>query len=251
MSEPYLVTGCASGIGREVATELLAAGHAVIGLDVAGEGPDGADVRACDLSDAAAVDAAVAALPDRLAGVASVAGVPGTHPPARVLAVNLLAPRRLGAALLPRIAADGAIVHVASVAAGRSDRGDDDVRTVLGLADEDAQAWLAREALAGSPTYDFTKKALVALACVQARDGLAHGVRSLSVSPGPTHTPILADFEATMGADRMSAAAQVVGRHGRPDDIAPLITFLLSPRGRWVNAVDVRADGGLLGTRNL
>jgi NAD(P)-dependent dehydrogenase (short-subunit alcohol dehydrogenase family) len=140
-------------------------------------------------------------------------------------------------------------VHVASVAAGRSDRTDDDVRTVTGLPDDEAQAWLAASGLDGSGTYDFTKKALVALACAQARDGLARGVRVLSVSPGPTHTPILADFEATMGADHMSAAEQVVGRHGRPDDIAPLITFLLSPAARWVNAVDVRADGGLLGTR--
>lgn len=250
MSEPpALVTGCASGIGHAVAARLLAAGVPVIGLDLQATGPDGVDARACDLSDAEAIDAVVAALPSELAGVASVAGVPGTHPPGRVLAVNLLAPRRLGSLLMPRIVRDGAIVNVASVAAHRSPRTANDVDAVLDGDDVQARAWLDTTALPGPETYDFTKKALLALTLRQAREGLPLGVRAASVSPGPTHTPILGDFEQSMGEDRMAAAATIVGRHGQPDDIAPLIAFLLSPEARWINAVDVRVDGGLLGVR--
>jgi NAD(P)-dependent dehydrogenase (short-subunit alcohol dehydrogenase family) len=241
--DPILVTGSASGIGAAVAGLLRDAGHEVVGLDLRD-----ADVR-CDLSDAAAIDAAIEQLPARLGGVASVAGVPGTHPPQRVLAVNLLAPRRLGAALLGRVAPGGAIVHVASVAAQRSARTDDEVSLVLDADDATAQDWLARVGLDGAAAYDFSKKALLALALRQAREGLATGVRALSVSPGPTETPILADFAATMGEDRMQAASQVVGRHGRAEDVAPLIAFLLSEQASWVNAVDVRVDGGLLGVR--
>lgn len=247
---PVVVTGAASGIGAAVAALLVASGTPVIGLDLQATGPDGVDARACDLSDAAAIDAAVAALPERLGGLASVAGVPGTHPPERIVAVNLLAPRRLGAALTGRIAREGAIVNVASVAAQRSAATDAEVAAVLDAGDDDAlQAAVAAHGLDGSATYDFTKKALLALTLRQARDGLAGGVRALSVSPGPTETPILGDFEQTMGADRMAAAASIVGRHGRPDDNAPLIAFLLSREARWVNAVDIRVDGGLLGIR--
>ena len=75
------------------------------------------------------------------------------------------------------------------------------------------------------------------------------GVRCVSVSPGPTVTPILADFEASMGADRIRASAELVGGHARPEDVAAIIAFLAGPAARWINGIDVRADGGLLGAR--
>jgi NAD(P)-dependent dehydrogenase (short-subunit alcohol dehydrogenase family) len=246
---PVVVTGSASGIGHALAARLLAEGIEVIGLDLQATGPDGIDARACDLSDPVAIDTVVGALPDVLGGLACVAGIPGTHPPGRVLAVNLLAPRRLADELGPRIARGGAIVHVASVAAQRSDRPQADVDEVLNGQDAAAHDWLARTGLDGSATYDFTKKALLELTRRHARAGLARGVRAVSVSPGPTQTPILEEFAETMGQDRMDAAVQIVGRHGRPDDVAPLIAFLLGEQAGWINAVDVRVDGGLLGVR--
>lgn len=250
MSDPVVVTGSASGIGAAVAALLLARGVPVIGLDLRAEGPLGIDARACDLSDAAAIDAAVAGLPATLGGLASVAGVPGTHPVERIVAVNLLAPRRLGALLGPRIVPGGAIVNVASVAAQRSEATPEQVGAILAAGDDDAvAAAVLAHGLDGTATYDLTKKVLLALSVQQAREGLARGVRALSVSPGPTETPILGDFERTMGADRMAAAVAVVGRHGRPDDNAPPIAFLLSQDARWINAVDLPVDGGLLGVR--
>jgi NAD(P)-dependent dehydrogenase (short-subunit alcohol dehydrogenase family) len=249
VAEPVLVTGVASGIGRATAEVLLAAGVAVIGTDIRAEGPDGVDVRACDLADPDQIDAFVDALPERLGGIASVAGVPGTLPPETVVRVNLLAARRLGASLIPRIVAPGAIVHVASVAQFRSDVPADEVRVLLNSDDRAVLAWLARRGLDGSQAYDFSKRALVALVREQARVALSSSVRVLTVSPGPVQTPILDDFTATMGADRMDAAVAVVGRHARPDDVAPVIAFLLSEQARWVNAIDVLVDGGLIGVR--
>jgi NAD(P)-dependent dehydrogenase (short-subunit alcohol dehydrogenase family) len=247
---PVVVTGCASGIGRAVCEALLEDGTPVIGLDLRADAPAGADARACDLADAAAIDAAVAGLPDRLGGLANVAGVPGTHPPDRVLAVNVLAPRRLAEALAPRLAPGDAVVHVASVAAGRSTRGPADVAGVLDATDEGAQGWLRDAALDGAEAYDFSKLALVTLAARQAAAWLPRGVRCLSVSPGPVETPILGDFAQTMGAERLDAARSVVGRHARPDDIGGVVAFALSRGARWVNAIDLRVDGGLLGVRD-
>lgn len=238
------VTGSASGIGLAVADALRADGVSVIGLDIS----DGAELH-CDLADAGSVDAALAALPPGLDGLVNCAGVPGTHPPERVLAVNLLGPRRLASGLADRLVRGSAVVDVASVAALRSTRTAEDVATVLGAGDEEAQRWLGATGMDGSQTYDFSKQALVALTLHRAGAWLPRGVRSVSVSPGPTVTPILDDFEATMGADRMAAAERLVGRHGEPEDIAPLVCFLLSGAARWVNGVDIRADGGVIATR--
>jgi NAD(P)-dependent dehydrogenase (short-subunit alcohol dehydrogenase family) len=250
VSEPVLVTGVASGIGSATAISLAAAGVPVIGTDLRGDGPgDIDDVIACDLTDPQAIDGLIAALPETLGGVACVAGVPGTAPPETVVRVNLLAARRLGAGLIPRVVAGGAIVHVASVAQFRSPVPADEAKSLLALEDADVLGWLERRGLDGTQAYDFSKQALVALARLHAAAGLPSGVRVLSVSPGPVETPILDDFKTTMGADRMDAAARVVGRHGRTDDVAPVIAFLLSEQARWVNAIDVLVDGGLIGVR--
>ncbi len=34
------------------------------------------------------------------------------------------------------------------------------------------------------------------------------------------------------------------GRLGTPGEIADVVTFLASPRSRWINALDLRVDGG-------
>jgi NAD(P)-dependent dehydrogenase (short-subunit alcohol dehydrogenase family) len=247
--DPIVVTGAASGIGRAVCERLVADGQEVIGLDLRAADAAGVTPLVCDLGDPDAIERALGRAGERLAGLVNCAGLPGTHRPDRVLAVNLLAARRLAEGLGERIAPGGAVVNVASVAALRSDRSDDDVLAVLSGSDAAALEWLAAAALDGSATYDFSKKALVALTLLHSARWLARGVRCVSVSPGPTVTPILADFEASMGADRIRASAALVGGHAQPEDVASIIAFLLGPQARWINGIDVRVDGGLLGAR--
>ena len=251
MPDPIVVTGSASGIGRALTEQLVAAGQAVIGIDVTDDAAAGAEPIVADLSDPAAIDAAVARLPAHLAGVANVAGLPGSHPPAKVLAVNALAPRRLAAALGTRLAAGSALVIVSSVAAFRSPLGDDDVDRVLGADGWDPEALVDALALDGPGAYDFSKKVVNQLALQTAAAWAGTGVRCLTVSPGPVETPILADFAATMGQASMQASVDIVGRHGRPGEVASVVAFALGAGATWVNAVDLRVDGGLLGLRGV
>ena len=78
---------------------------------------------------------------------------------------------------------------------------------------------------------------------------LRRGVRVVSISPGVVDTPILPDFRASMGDAAIDAATAEAGRLAKPDDIAPVIAFLLSAEARWVSGVDLRVDGGLVGGR--
>ena len=69
------------------------------------------------------------------------------------------------------------------------------------------------------------------------------GITVNVVSPGATETESYrdgksADFLASLEA--MSA----LGRLGWPEEIAAVVCFLASDRGRWVTAQNVRVNGG-------
>jgi NAD(P)-dependent dehydrogenase (short-subunit alcohol dehydrogenase family) len=245
-----LVTGTAAGIGAALARTLADSGHAVIGLDRIPCDIAGAEAMVCDLADADAIDAAIAALPGTVDAIASVAGIPGTHPPARVLAVNLLAPRRLITGVLPRMRPGGAVVTVASVAAHRNVVPPAGITALLAAQTSgDVDAWLGEYPLTGSQAYDTSKHALVRWTQLLAAELLPSGIRALSVSPGPVETGILTDFAATMGQAAIDRSAAAVGRHARPGEIAAVISFALSDAASWVNGIDIPVEGGLLAAR--
>jgi NAD(P)-dependent dehydrogenase (short-subunit alcohol dehydrogenase family) len=120
-----LVTGAAGGFGAPTARRLRERGAQVVGLDRVA----GADVIACDITDGAAVTAAVAETLGRLGGLDAVvhyagigtpndAGAPLEPDALRVIDVNLLGAWRVTAAALPALLANGdakgRVVFVAS-----------------------------------------------------------------------------------------------------------------------------------------
>jgi NAD(P)-dependent dehydrogenase (short-subunit alcohol dehydrogenase family) len=222
-----LVTGAASGIGAALLAKL---GHEAIGLDRAG-----AQI-VCDLADPAAIAAVASQVPQRLSGIAHVAGLPGTADPATILVVNTHGPRLLTEALLPMLSDGASIVAVSSVTALRCDWSAAQLDALL-----DGEA---PSAMAGVRAYELSKAALNRWAVRTAVALKDRHIRVNTVSPGPVQTPILADFEASIGKDRIDAAAAMVGRHAEADDIADVIAFLLSDAARWINGTDVKADGG-------
>lgn len=243
---PVVVTGAASGIGASVMQHLRERGQEAIGLDrVVEEG-----IIECDLAEPRAIERAVAQLPTSLGGLANVAGVPGTAPADTVLAVNYLAPRLLTDALAPRLLAGAAVVNVASVAAHRNTQPSESLAALAAVADlGDVAAWLAEHPIEGPAAYDTSKRVLVDWTARLAATLLPARTRALSVSPGPVETPILRDFAATMGQDSMNRSEAAVGRHGKPEEIAAVISFALSPAATWLNGIDILVEGGLMAAR--
>jgi NAD(P)-dependent dehydrogenase (short-subunit alcohol dehydrogenase family) len=79
-------------------------------------------------------------------------------------------------------------------------------------------------------------------------------VRVNSVHPGPIDTPLAREpLEALVQAGRLpsmeAALAGVAdsypgGRMGQPDDVAGVVTFLLSDAARFLNGVEIPVDAG-------
>lgn len=224
-----LVTGAAGGIGGAVARTLGDAGAALGLVDQRVPETKG-DVAwfACDLGDAAAVDALWTAATARLGRIDILVNVAGMmifkpieeHDMGdwqRLLAVNLIAPALLTGHALRTMAAGGTIVNIASVHARRT--------TPLVAA------------------YAASKAALVSLTRSTAIEGRARGIRCNAILPGAVDTPLLRDSPAIRSGLEVIDADDV----GRPDDIAALCRFLVSDAARFITGEDIVADGGRMG----
>jgi 3-oxoacyl-[acyl-carrier protein] reductase len=93
--------------------------------------------------------------------------------------------------------------------------------------------------------YTASKAAVDALTRILAKELRGRDITVNAVAPGPTAT---AAFLASTPADEQEqlAAAPPLGRLGRPEDIAGVVSFLVGPTGRWVNGQVVYANGGFV-----
>ncbi|MGO1079485.1 coniferyl-alcohol dehydrogenase [Inquilinus sp. CA228] len=239
-----IVTGAASGIGVATARLVRAWGGRVIAVD-RHEPADPVDSYfAADLSDRAAIDALVEALPAGAHGLANIAGLPPTRPPAEVLKVNLVGLKHLTLGLVPKLADGASIVNLASLAGLDWAEALPAVRASEDLDFDGVEAFCRRHGIQGARSYVFSKEALIAWTHRNRWTWRDRGIRMNAVSPGPVETPILPDFVATLGA-RAEAEMAVMDRPGRPQDIAPVVGFLLSDASAWIRGANLPVDGGL------
>jgi 3-oxoacyl-[acyl-carrier protein] reductase len=100
----------------------------------------------------------------------------------------------------------------------------------------------------GAPSYNIAKAAEISLAKAMATDLAKDGVRVFSVAPGSTLFPG-GSWERRTRDDPGGIAAFIdrelpFGRLGTVDEIADVVTFMVSPRASWVVGTCITVDGG-------
>jgi NAD(P)-dependent dehydrogenase (short-subunit alcohol dehydrogenase family) len=236
-----IVTGGASGIGAATARLLTERGARVAVLDRDPADPTYTALSVpCDVTDAAAVSAAVdrvAAELGRLDVVVNNAGIGATGTVAdhdddewrRVLDVNVLGIARVSRAALPHLrrSPNAAIVLTSSVVA------------VLGV---------PQRAL-----YSASKGAVLALALAMAADHVGEGIRVNAVLPGTADTPwvgrLLAVADDPDAAREQLRDRQPLGRLVSAEEVAHAIAYLGSPLSGSTTGTALTVDGGMTGLR--
>ncbi len=241
-----VVTGAATGIGRAIAERLAAEGAMTLCADVDGDGVGAtaeaitaaggrAEAHRCDVSDAADVEALMAAA-ERHGGphaIVSNAAVQYEHtiedtPPDdwdRVLAVNLKGVYLCARAAMPRMRAlgGGSIVNMASV-----------------------NGFWVEPALGA---YCTAKGGVINLTRAIALENGRDGIRCNCICPGYIDTGMAQryfEIQADPAAARAEAGRMhALGRIGRPEEIAAMALFLCSDESAFCTAAAYVVDGGL------
>jgi NAD(P)-dependent dehydrogenase (short-subunit alcohol dehydrogenase family) len=241
-----LVTGGASGIGAACVARFAAEGATVIGLDVTAvpeaEWAERGATRflAADVRDEDSIRAVVAAVleeQERLDVVVNAAGVEGIGSVIdidraeweRVIGVNLTGTFLVCKHVLP-----------AMVAAGRG--------SVVNLSSVEGL-----EAIQSQPAYSASKGGVVLLTRNLAIDFGSAGIRVNCLCPGLVRTPMtemLFDPAITEIRDRF-IAQHMLGRAGRPEEIAAAALFLASDDASFVTGHALVVDGGFTAGRRL
>jgi NAD(P)-dependent dehydrogenase (short-subunit alcohol dehydrogenase family) len=241
-----LVTGGASGLGEATARALASQGARVAILDRNEAGARrvaqalGGVACACDITDPASVEAALAHArqahgPARIlmnvAGMGSAKRVvqkDGSAAPledfSRVVQVNLIGSYNVSRLFAAECAAlepledgeRGVMLFTASVAAF------------------DGQV--------GQQAYSASKAALVGMTLPMARDLAQHGIRVCTIAPGIFATPLLKELPEAVQAS-LAASIPFPKRLGKPEEFAELACHIVT--NGHLNGEVIRLDGAL------
>lgn len=242
-----VVTGGGGGIGGATCRRFAAAGAkvAVFDRDLAAAERTAADIAAtggvarayaCDITDRAAVEAAVAATEAELGPIDVLVNNAGwdvfkpflqTTPADwdRLIAINLVGALNMHHVVLPGMAARkaGRVVNIASDA--------------------------ARVGSSGEAVYAACKAALVAFTKTLAREHARDQITFNVVCPGPTETALFEDYKKGAGNPEKLAEAFrrsiPLGRIGQPDDLPGAILFFASDAASYVTGQVISVSGGL------
>jgi 2-hydroxycyclohexanecarboxyl-CoA dehydrogenase len=247
MDRVAVVTGAASGMGLAIARHLAARGHRVGLLDLQKDAALGAaqELRekkaaavavAADVSDRAAVDAALAEVRAQLGPISimvTAAGLDafdaftgiGTETWERVLAVNLTGTFHCLQAAVPDMLAArwGRMVTISS-----------------------------SSAQSGSPHmahYVASKAGVIGLTKALALELARHGITVNCIPPGMIDTPMLrrAEADGEIGnLEKLAARMIPVGRTGTPDEIAATCGFLCSDEAGFITGQVIGVNGGMV-----
>jgi len=239
-----IVTGAARGIGLAITERLLAADYQVAMLDIDSKTLQTSVTSLpqintvlpihCDVSDRAAVDAAIAQIVEHFGQINALinnAGIATFKPFMQttvqdwnnILDTNLSGAFHCSQACVPHMlrAGGGSIVNITSISAGRA--------STLRVA------------------YGTSKAALAQLSKQMAVELGNQGIRVNSIAPGPidtamakkVHSPeIRADYHDCIPLER----------YGTVEEIANAVHFLCSDQSSYINGQELAVDGGFCAT---
>ncbi|OKO67186.1 SDR family oxidoreductase [Bradyrhizobium sp. AS23.2] len=247
-----LVTGGTKGVGAAVVDKLLATGARV--MATARTVPESKSDRlryiAADLTTAVGCDAIAQSVLREFGGIDVIVHVVGgsSAPPGgfatlndtewlRALNLNLMPAVRLDRSLLPSMIAQGAgvIIHVTSI------------QHVLPLPE-------------ATTAYAAAKAALSTYSKSLSKEVTPKGIRVIRVAPGWIETDAAVAFAQRLAEERgtdyeggkkiimESLGGIPLGRPARPQEVADLITFLVSPRAASITGAEYVIDGGTVPT---
>ena len=243
-----MITGAARGIGRAIAARLAADGLAISVADLPGAelertaGELNALAVPLDVTDAAAVDAAVAAHVAGLGGLdvmVANAGIAITAPLLettvadlqRMLDVNVKGVfncYRAAARQMISQGRGGRLIGAASVASHRGGK------------------WQS--------AYSASKFAVRGMSQSVAQELAEHGITVNVYSPGVVQTPMWESIDEAMtrrrgtppGSELAGMVAGIpLGRLETPNDVAGVVSFLASPDAGYLTGQSIVVDGGM------
>jgi NAD(P)-dependent dehydrogenase (short-subunit alcohol dehydrogenase family) len=250
--QKLVVVGGSSGMGRETAADIVAAGGSavIIGQDPARVedtvqtlAKDGsAYAITADLADREQVDRVRRQLADEHADATLLVNAAGFFIPTPFLDYD-------GASYDAYLELDRAIFFLTqTVVRGMVEQGRGGSIVNIG------SMW-AHQAIAATPSsgYSVGKGGLHALSRNLAIELAPHHIRVNAVAPAVVATPI---YEKFVPKDKIDEtlhsfdSLHPLGRVGTARDLANTITFLLSPATSWVTGAIWNVDGGVMAGRN-
>ena len=240
------VTGVATGIGAALAAQLLAAGARVTGFDIAPPAKAGFTCHCIDLGDLGSIAAAVANVEGPFDGLCNNAGLspkPGRE--AVILTVNFFAQRSFTKAMLPQLGAGASIVNMASRAGARWRDNIEQVKRLFAVDPaKDLATFIRDEGIDHVRAYNLSKEAMIVWTLAETEAMTGRDMRINALCPGAVATGLLDDFAAAFG-EQMARNVARAGRPGKPEEIAAIAAFLLSPQSTWLRGAEISPDGGM------
>jgi len=225
-----LVTGAAGGIGRAIVAALRAEGARVVGVDLM-EMDGVEDYLRCDVTDREQVDALVERVAAEHGGVDLLVHAAGIT---RDRVLWKLEDEDWSAVMRVNLDAAFLLLRASAKHLRRSKRGS--IVLISSINGERGKL--------GQANYAASKAGLIGLARSAARELGRDGVRVNVVAPGFIGTAMTESLPEEV--KQRAVAETVLGKPGRPEDVADAVLFLCSDLSAHVTGQTLRVDGGQL-----